>query len=452
MLATETHQSQRLDSLMSDSSPTKVRFHVLGITTLVAFLMYLDRACIGWIINAESFQSMGLDSTQKDHIASAFFWAYALAQMPAGWLSDRYGARVLMTIYIASWSLCTAATSCSIGFMTLMIARLGTGLAEAGAYPASSSILTKWAHVEWRGLGSSIVSMGGRIGGALAPLLTAFVILRLGQWWPLESGEWRWAGWIYGVLGLLVAFAFWRVFREHPRQHPRCNEAEIALLAEGRGDFQPTRDPPKRFPWAAALRSRNLWLMNLYQFLANVGWVFMLNTLPKYLKEVMHVDDKTNGILSTLALAIAVIALPIGGIVTDVCTRKLGPTWGRRLPLSLTRFFAAGSYLAALAFDSPVMMAVAFGAVAFFADFALPATWATMQDISGKHQAQLFGWANMWGNFGAALQPAMLAWIAFHFDANHDYREAIWFSAGVFALAGIVALGLDAKRPVVAAH
>ncbi len=35
------------------------------------------------------------------------------------------------------------------------------------------------------------------------------------------------------------------------------------------------------------------------------------------------------------------------------------------------------------------------------------------------------------------------------FDANHDYREAIWFSAGVFALAGIVALGLDAKRPVV---
>ena len=47
---------------MSDSSPTKVRFHVLGITTLVAFLMYLDRACIGWIINAESFQSMGLEA------------------------------------------------------------------------------------------------------------------------------------------------------------------------------------------------------------------------------------------------------------------------------------------------------------------------------------------------------------------------------------------------------
>jgi MFS family permease len=130
--------------------------------------MYLDRACIGWIINAESFQSMGLSSAQKDHIASAFFWAYALAQMPAGWLSDRYGARVLMTIYIATWSLCTAATSCSIGFMTLMIARLGTGLAEAGAYPASSSILTKWAHVEWRGLGSSIVSMGGRLGGCSA--------------------------------------------------------------------------------------------------------------------------------------------------------------------------------------------------------------------------------------------------------------------------------------------
>jgi len=67
----------------------------------------------------------------------------------------------------------------------------------------------------WNGVGwaaaSSVWAVG--IGGALAPLLTAFVILRLGHWWPLESGEWRWAGWIYGVLGLLVAFAFWHVFR-----------------------------------------------------------------------------------------------------------------------------------------------------------------------------------------------------------------------------------------------
>jgi len=60
--------------LMTESSASKVRFQVLGITTLAAFLMYLDRACIGWIINAESFQSMGLSSTQKDHVASAFFW------------------------------------------------------------------------------------------------------------------------------------------------------------------------------------------------------------------------------------------------------------------------------------------------------------------------------------------------------------------------------------------
>ncbi|MBK8091712.1 MAG: hypothetical protein IPK32_06945 [Verrucomicrobiaceae bacterium] len=50
-------------------------------------------------------------------------------------------------------------------------------------------------------------------------------------------------------------------------------------------------------------------------------------------------------------------------------------------------------------------MAFSFGMVTFFADFGLPAMWTTMQDISGKYQAQLFGWGNMWGNFGAALLP-----------------------------------------------
>ena len=94
-------------------------------------------------------------------------------------------------------------------------------------------------------------------------------------------------------------------------------------------------------------------------------------------------------------------------------------------------------------------MAVFFGAVAFSADLALPATWATMQDISGKYQAQLFGWSNMWGNFGAAIQPILFAYVLRAFDLNHDYREGILLCAGVFALAGIVALGINAQKAVI---
>lgn len=404
--------------------------------------MYLDRICLTQIIASDSFkQSIKLEGWQSDWVKGAFFWAYALAQVPAGWLSDRFGTRMLISFYIAAWSIFTMATSFSVGFVSLMLARLGCGLAEAGYYPASSGLLTRWAHVEARGFASSMISWGGRVGGAIAPWLTAFVIVK--------SGDWRWAGWLYGVVGVGVALAYWRVFREHPRLHPRCNEAEIALLAEGRGDFQPTKDPPKGFPFIAACKSGNLWLANGVQFFTNIGWAFLVLSLTDYLKNVKHLDDATAGLINTGALSIGVIALPVGGLVTDWLTRRLGKRRGRMLPMSLTKFASAACYLLALQMDSPWGMAVAFGLVTFFADFGLAAMWTTMQDISGKHQAQLFGWGNMWGNFGAALLPVLIGAVLLKFDTNHDFHEGVWLCAAAFVVAGLLALGVNAEKPVV---
>ncbi|MBI5772997.1 MAG: MFS transporter [Verrucomicrobia bacterium] len=422
--------------------PSRVRFSILGMATVVAFLMYLDRICLAQIISSDSFQkNIALSSSQIDWVKGAFFWAYALAQVPAGWLSDRFGARALITIYIASWSLFTAATSFSWGFATLLLARLGCGLAEAGYYPASSGLLTRWAHLECRGLASSCISWGGRVGGALAPWLTAFVILK--------SGDWRWAGWIYGFAGVFVAVFYWKIFREHPRQHPRCNDAEIALLAEGRGDFQPVKNPPRSFPWRPACRSVNLWMANGVQFFTNIGWAFLILSLPDYLKKVMRLDDGMSGTITTLALTIGIAALPVGGMATDYLSRRFGRRLGRMLPMSVTKFAAAGCYVAAMWVDSPWAMAVAFGGVAFFADIGLPAMWTTMQDISGKHQAQLFGWANMWGNFGAAIQPVLFTAVLKAWDVNHDHHEGMWLCAAAFIVAGLLAWFVNAEEPVV---
>ena len=408
---------------------------------MVAFLMYLDRICLAQIVSSDSFHKhIQLEGWQIDWVKGAFFWAYALAQVPAGWLSDRFGTRALITIYIATWSLFTALTSFSFGFTTLLLARLGCGLAEAGYYPASSGLLTRWAHIEARGFASSLISWGGRVGGALAPALTAYVIL--------QAGDWRWAGWLYGLVGILVALCYWRVFREHPRQHPNCNEAEIALLAEGRGDFQPVKDPPKRFPIRAACRSGNLWMANGVQFFTNIGWAFLILSLPDYLKKVMHLNEGMTGIITTGALFIGIVALPLGGMITDYITRHHGKRLGRMLPMSVTKFAAAACYLLAMWTDSPWGMAIAFGLVAFFADIGLPAMWTFMQDISGKHQAQLFGWGNMWGNFGAAIMPVLFTAVLKSYDTNNDFHEGVWLCAGAFVLAGVFALFVNAEKPV----
>jgi MFS family permease len=421
--------------------PTAVRHQILATATVVAFLMYLDRICLAQIISSDSFQkNIHLSPDQIDWVKGSFFWAYALAQVPAGWLSDRFGTRILVTLYIALWSFFTLATSFSLGFTTLLLTRLGCGLAEAGYYPASSSLLTRWAHIDARGFASSLISWGGRIGGAIAPGLTAYLIL--------QSGDWRWAGWTYGFIGLAVAALYWTVFRDHPRLHPRCNPTEINLLAEGRGAFLPTTDPPRRFPLRLACASTTLWLTNIVQFFNNIGWAFLILSLPDYLKKVKHLDDGTTGLITTAALTVGIAALPLGGLITDRLTRSHGRRLGRMLPMALTKFAAAASYALALYTDSPWAMAFAFGLVAFFADIGLPAMWTTLQDISGKHQAQLFGWSNMWGNFGAGLQPILFTAVLSAYDTNHDFQEGIYLCALAFTISGLAALFVNAEKPV----
>ncbi|MDP7205551.1 MAG: MFS transporter, partial [Pirellulaceae bacterium] len=152
--------------------PSRVRYGVIAASTLMAILLYLDRFCIGI---AEPFirQDLGLSKQQMGIFMSAFFWPYALAQIPSGWLADRFGARKMMTIYILAWSFFTAMMGLASGFIMLVAMRAAYGLGQAGAYPTSSSIVSRWIPPLGRGSASSFISLGGRIGGAIAPVLTA---------------------------------------------------------------------------------------------------------------------------------------------------------------------------------------------------------------------------------------------------------------------------------------
>ncbi len=157
---------------------TSVRHWVVGTTALMAVLLYLDRFCISF---AEGFikEDLGLADWQTGWMLGCFFGSYALGQVPAGWLTDRFGSRVMLTTYVLMWSLFTALTGLAFGFVMLIVLRLGFGFAQAGAYPTGASVVSKWVQFEWRGTASSIVSTGGRLGGFLALYATGFVIVWL---------------------------------------------------------------------------------------------------------------------------------------------------------------------------------------------------------------------------------------------------------------------------------
>lgn len=430
-----------MTTIDSESSPPSgVRYHVIGATTLAAVMLYLDRICIAEIAKLKDFRlSLDLSDAQVGMVMSAFFFAYALAQVPAGWLSDRFGARRMLPIYIAVWSLSTMLTGLANGFIMLMIVRLLFGFAQAGCYPTAGSLIKRWIELPRRGTASSIVSFGGRLGGAIAPLLTAWLLKDYLSWQSVLA--------LYGVAGLFVAVHFWRVCHDSPSQHPGCNAAERELIAgseEVDNDVSTAAFPPI----LTLMRSGTMWLMCALQFGINIGWVFLVTWLPTYLQDVKQVDATIGGLMSTIVLFAGIGGMLLGGPLTDICAQKLGKRWGRSLPLVGCYSVALCAYLSCLHLESAWSFVIAASVVAFMTDMSVPAIWAYMQDVGGKNTAAVFGWGNMWGNFGAAATPLLVPIVLKKWDHNGDWHEAFYlFSAG-YLIAGLCALGINAQRKI----
>jgi ACS family glucarate transporter-like MFS transporter len=156
--------------------PTHVRYLIIGVATLMAAMLYLHRFALSFLERYIN-EDLGLSNEQIGVLFGAFFFAYALGQVPGGWLGDRWGVRRSLTLYIFVWSLFAGLMGVAAGFVALLGLRLGCGLAQAGAYPSGASLVSRWVPIAGRGFASSVVAFGGRIGAAVVPVLTAYLLV-----------------------------------------------------------------------------------------------------------------------------------------------------------------------------------------------------------------------------------------------------------------------------------
>src|SRR6266404_2538848 len=157
--------------------PTCIRHRVVFVTVLMAVILYLDRYCVS--LSGEYIkEDLGLTAFQMELFISAFFWAYALGQVPAGWLGDRLGSRGVLAFYIISWSFFTGMVGLAGGALLLIVMRFGCGLSQAGAYPTAGSLLSRWVPFSSRGFASGLVALGGRVGVVIVPILTAWLMVK----------------------------------------------------------------------------------------------------------------------------------------------------------------------------------------------------------------------------------------------------------------------------------
>src|SRR5262249_8170015 len=148
---------------------------------------------------------------------------------------------------------------------------------------------------------------------------------------------------------VVVALVFWLGVRDRPELHPACNQREVALIEGGQlpgsGKIQPVGGG---LPLVFLLRSRSLLLSSISQFATNLGWVFLITWLPRYLAEVHRVPVQERGWMASLPLLLGMAGMLAGGWLTDRLTREVGLRWGRALPMGLTRFAGAAAFAACL--------------------------------------------------------------------------------------------------------
>jgi ACS family glucarate transporter-like MFS transporter len=423
-----------------DDRPTNARYGVLAFSVAMAVILYLDRMAIA-VPAAAIAADLHTSLTAIGDSMAAFFWSYALMQVPAGWLGDRWGGRRALTLYVVAWSAAMAGIGLATGLVSLVVMRGLLGVCQAGAYATTASFLRRWMPVSRRGVANSSVSLGGRAGAVLAPVLTPVL---MGWAAVAMSGieSWRPVFLLYAVVGVVWAALFWWWFRDTPREHSGCNAAEIALVADGEAEPDGSALAGGAIPIGAMLANRGLLLLAVICFCSNVGWIFLVTWLPTYLIEVHDMSQKAAGFYTGITSAAGMGGCLAGGFATDWLIRRAGLAWGRRLPGMLGHGGAALCLATCWLLDDRDAIVALLIAASFLGDFALGGVWASFQDIGGKYAGTVLGFANMCGNIGAAVAISLIG----RLQAGYGWPAAFALGAGAFLFAAISWSGVDPRR------
>jgi len=167
------------------------RWYILGLICLMYLITYLDRVNISTAA-PEISKEFGFDKITMGWIFSAFVWAYAIFQVPGGWLSDRFGACPVLATIVAYWSVMTAATAMATGAVSFFVIRFLFGAGEAGAFPGATRAMQVWYPRSERGFVQGLTHSASRLGAAIAPPIVVLIVTTLG---------WRSVFYICGAVG-----------------------------------------------------------------------------------------------------------------------------------------------------------------------------------------------------------------------------------------------------------
>ena len=365
--------------LKGDSAaPPSSRGWVVMLLAAALCINYIDRGSVSTLGPTISSE-LRLSPEQFGYLSSAFFGAYVLAMIPAGWAAERFGARRVLTVGVLVWSTATLLTGFANGLFMLVAMRLMLGLGESVAFPSVSKILAVVVPDSERGRANGVTGFGYLIGPAIGTFAGGLLMSRIG-WRP-----------VFFIFGCASLFWLW--------PWSRTRIAEAATTTRGSADAPAFRQ---------ILRQRGLWGASLGHFAGNYNFYFVLTWMPTYLITYRHFNPDEMAVTGTT-----------GYIITAGCAILMGTLADRWIKAGRSRdviykALMALNHLASIGCMLGMALLPSSGLVACLFVFSAvtglssPGYYAIPQTMAGPlASGRWVGVQNTCGNVAGIIAPAM---------------------------------------------
>ncbi|KAA0123140.1 MFS transporter [Methylobacterium sp. P1-11] len=430
---------------------TRVRFLIVAMLFAATTINYADRATIS-IAGPDMAKELGLSPVQMGYVFSAFAWSYVLAQIPGGWLLDRYSVKWVYAAAVALWSGFTLVQG-AVGFFTgltavvlLFALRLAVGLTEAPVFPANARIVAAWFPTRERGMASAFFNSAQYFATVLFTPLMAWIVHNFGWHHVFTS---------MGLLGIAFAVVWLRVV-DSPKNHPSMNRAERDYIEAGGALLD--MDGQSRTRQGDAGRTlrqllANRMLLGIYvgQYCITVLTYFFLTWFPVYLVKERGLSILQAGFAAVLPALCGFIGGILGGVISDLLLRRgFSLTAARKIPIVggmlLSMSIIGCNYVQADA------LVVGLMALAFFGKGIGALGWAVVADTSPRESGGLSGGLfNTFGNTAGITTPIAIGYIVQSTGSFNGALVFVGLNALVACFCYLVVVG-EIRRVELKAH
>ncbi|PKU21469.1 MFS transporter [Telmatospirillum siberiense] len=400
---------------------------------------YIDRSSLSIAVPYISQDYNITDARVIGLLQSAFFWAYALMQLPCGVLADRFSPRTLIGTATVVWGAFQGLGALCGNYVTFALTRVGLGVSEAPIMPAGAKLMGVWLTPNERGRGSMLLDGGAALGTSVGAVIITGLIGFFGSWR---------AAFLIAGLGTVLAgvFAFYFI-RSRPSEHRGVNALERAYIeatnhsaavkSESRLSFATVR------PY---LRQRNVlaliggWCCYSTVFYGLMVWA------PSYLQATHGFNLKEMGSAVALMFFLCFVGQQLGGLIADRWRKAGGrPNVIYHTMFSISAIVSGASVFAVTRVSDPVMVIVLLSTALF------PLRWASMYwSIPGLLGAQsvagtICGTMNFCSNLTAAIVPIIVGFIV---EATGSYFFAMMFFGAAAVGYLFCSLSINFDRPM----